>query len=94
MLSLLTKLTNSFRNTIRVSNSLNPDQDRHNVGPDLGPSCLQMLSADNQKLPLARKELIMRQKWQFMQDNNTRLILSIDNMGLVTKRSVFGYVTS
>ena len=31
----------SFRNTIRVSNSLDPVQDRHNVGPDLGPDCLQ-----------------------------------------------------
>ena len=30
-----------FRNTSRVSNSLNPDQDRQNVGPDLGPNSLQ-----------------------------------------------------
>ena len=29
------------RFTKRVSNSLDPDQDRHFVGPDLGPSCLQ-----------------------------------------------------
>ena len=41
---------------IRVSNSLDPDQDRHYVGPDLGPNCLQRLSADD-KWPLARKEL-------------------------------------
>ena len=34
-------------NTIRVSNSLDPDNARHFVGPDLGPNCLQMLSADN-----------------------------------------------
>ena len=40
-------------NTIRVSNSLDPDQARHyvgpdhNVGPDLGPNCSQRLSADN-----------------------------------------------
>ena len=26
---------NSFRNTIRVSNGLDPDQDQHFVGPDL-----------------------------------------------------------
>ena len=38
---------NSFRNTIRVSNSLNPDQARQNVRPDLDPNCLQRLSADN-----------------------------------------------
>ena len=30
-----------------VSNSLDPDQARHYVGPDLGPSCLQRLSADD-----------------------------------------------
>ena len=32
---------NSFRNTIIVSSSLDPDQDR----PDLGPNCLQKSSA-------------------------------------------------
>ena len=36
-----------FRNTITVSNSLDPDQDRRSVGPDLGPNCLQKLSADD-----------------------------------------------
>ena len=35
-----------FRNTIRESNCLDPDQDRHSVDPDLGPNCLQRLSAD------------------------------------------------
>ena len=38
---------NSFRNTIRVSNGLDPDQDLHVVGPDPGPNCLQRLSADD-----------------------------------------------
>ena len=38
---------NSFRNTFRMSNSLDPDQDRHSVGPDLGPNRLQRLSADD-----------------------------------------------
>ena len=36
-----------FRNTIRVSNSLDSDQAELNVGPDLGPNCLQKLSADD-----------------------------------------------
>ena len=54
------KLTNSFRNTIRVSNSLDPDQARQFVGPeivgpDLGPNCLQRISADG----TGGKELIM-----------------------------------
>ena len=30
---------------MRVTNSLDPDQDLHSVGPDLGPNCLQRLSA-------------------------------------------------
>ena len=37
----------NFENAIRESNGLDPDQDRQNVGPDLGPSCLQRLSADD-----------------------------------------------
>ena len=37
----------SLTNTIRVLNSLDPDQARHFVGPDLGPNCLQKLSADD-----------------------------------------------
>ena len=40
-------LKNSFRNNNSVSNSLDPDQDRLSVGPDLGPTCLQRLSIDN-----------------------------------------------
>ena len=32
-----------FRNMIRMSNSLDPDH----VRPDLGPNCLQRLSADD-----------------------------------------------
>ena len=30
-----------------MSNSLDPDQARHFVGTDLGPNCLQSLSADD-----------------------------------------------
>ena len=30
-----------------MSNSLDLDQARHFVGPDLGPNCLQRLSADD-----------------------------------------------
>ena len=37
----------SFRSTMRVSNSFDLDQDRRPVGPDRGPKCLQMLSADD-----------------------------------------------
>ena len=30
-----------------MSNSLDPVQDQHSVSPDLGPNCLQRLSADD-----------------------------------------------
>ena len=45
--SKLTSLKTFFRATIRVSNSLEPEQARHIVGPDLVPNCLQMFLADN-----------------------------------------------
>ena len=37
----------SFRNVISVPNNLEPDQARRNVRPDLGPNCLQRLSAED-----------------------------------------------
>ena len=40
-------LKKSLRNTIRMPNSLDPDQARRLVGPDMGPNCLQKLSADD-----------------------------------------------
>ena len=46
LFSKLTYPKNSFRGTIRVSKSLDSGQDRHSVGPDLDPYCLQRLSAD------------------------------------------------
>ena len=36
-ISKLTFAKDSFRNTIRVSNNLEANQDVHSVGPDLGP---------------------------------------------------------
>ena len=47
ILSKSSFLKNSFRNTIRVSNSLDPDEAQHFVECDLGPNCLQTLSADD-----------------------------------------------
>ena len=35
---IIYKLNSAFRNTIRFSNSLDPDQTRQNVGPELGPN--------------------------------------------------------
>ena len=44
--SKLTFSKNSIRH-IRVSNGLDPDQDQHFVGSDLGSNCLQRLLTDN-----------------------------------------------
>ena len=41
-------LSGLIKNTIRVSNSLDPDQDLHYVGPDLGPNCFPRISADGE----------------------------------------------
>ena len=40
----------SYRNTIRVSNGLYPDQNRRSVGTELGLNYLQMLSADKKRV--------------------------------------------
>ena len=42
----------SFRNTVSLSNGLDPDRDQHFVGPTLGPNRLQRLSADDKKCQL------------------------------------------
>ena len=44
---------NSFMNTFRVSNNLDPDQAQHFVGPDLGPYCCKSY----QQTTLVGKEL-------------------------------------
>ena len=51
-------LKKSFRNTTIVSKGLDPDQDRHSVGPDLGPKLFANVTNRQQELPLARKKLI------------------------------------
>ena len=45
--SKLTFSKKSFMNIIRVSNSLDTDQARRSLGPDLGANWLQRLSADD-----------------------------------------------
>ena len=56
----------SFRNKIRVSNGLVPDQDQRSVGPDLGPNCLQRLSADDKVAASIGKSSVTRKEtyWQ------------------------------
>ena len=38
-----------------MSNSLDPDQARHFVRPDLGPNCLQRLSADDKAATIGER---------------------------------------
>ena len=47
-----------FRNIIRVSNRLDPDQARRFVGPDLGPTCLQMLNVSTDDKNDINEEMI------------------------------------
>ena len=45
----------SFRNTIRVSNGLGPDQNRRSVGPYMGSKLFAKVITRRQTSPLARK---------------------------------------
>ena len=48
---------------MRMSNSLDPDQARQNVRPDLGPNWLQRLLADKSPLAGNTKQLIHTTFW-------------------------------
>ena len=58
---------NYFRNTFRVPNNLVPDQVPLYVGLDLGPNCLQRLSADMINYFLTTEQI----------DNNTCYFVSV-----------------
>ena len=64
---------NSFRKTIRVSNSLDPlaDQARHFVGPDLDPNCLEKLSAGD----ISRQRVNSQQADKTVSPRRFRLLL-------------------
>ena len=61
--SKLTFSKNSFRNTIRMSNGLDPDRDRRSVGPDLGPNCLQRLSPNDKSRHLHKTRFMLLRIW-------------------------------
>ena len=66
---------NSFKNAIRLSNGLYPDQHRCSFGPELGPNCLR------QNLQLATKELsIEMQNFSFMMKITRLLFLLIGDI--------------
>ena len=60
---------------MRVSNCLDPDQDRRFVGPDLGPYCLQSLSAD-QKVATSKERL----NSQLMEDDMWIIRINCDKV--------------
>ena len=59
--SICCRSKNAFRNTIRVSDGLDQDQDRLS---DLGPNSLQRLSADVKRCTLTKKELTCQSQLQ------------------------------
>ena len=70
-----------FRNTIRVSNSLDPDQTRRFVGPNLGPNCLQMLSADLTHVTTSN-EIVEKPKFEYGNYGKTRRNYKLQNARL------------
>ena len=59
-----------------MSNGLDPVQDRHSVDPDLGPNCLQRLSADDKRV---KDNLSYNLKWQSIQGSMVDLIVKKKN---------------
>ena len=74
----LSKLTPS------VSNSLDPDQARHYVGPDLGPNCLQWLSADD-------TVATSRERVKFLKETGRKLVYVAMKFDLSFKIGVFSH---
>ena len=82
-----------FRNTVRVSNDLDLDQDQHFVGPDLGPNCLQKLSAGGKsrnklgkrkkKPSLFQDEQTKGESWNQNKLSNIFFILTISVMAIL-----------
>ena len=54
-----------FQEHYPSGNSLDPDQDRHSVDPDLGTNCLQRLSADDKSCcKQGKSEAYLYKLWQ------------------------------
>ena len=45
--------------------SLDPDQARHFVGPDLGPNCLQKFSAGDTRRQRVKQEIKKKKFWAY-----------------------------
>ena len=72
-----------------MSNSFDPDQDRHSVGPDLGPNCLQRLSVED-KLLLAWKELTYGMNEKLLILFDLSLSIPVNNLSVMLGRVFLG----
>ena len=75
-------LQNSFRNAIRVSNSLDSDQARHYVRPDLRSNCLQKLSVEDTRTKTQLIKLLHKNKIipnEYCQVFNSKTIIFYGN---------------
>ena len=83
-----------FRITIIVSNSLDPDQARHFVGPDLGPNCLQKLSADDTRrqrvINKPSKAYLSSSQLSIKYVNTAMCLLALAILGSIWNNSISG----
>ena len=85
--------TKKYRNTIRVSNCLDQDQDQRSVGPDLGPNCLKCYHKTTNVA--AGKEMVNKsplQNWSvffLLQVTNGRRLLELPEAS--SERSCFTF---
>ena len=83
---------NSFRNPLQVSNNLNPDQDRHFVGPDLASNCLQRLSAD-EKVAVSKQRVNERKIIKLSPCPAEYLHASGHNLLIFLSRPIFDHIS-
>ena len=58
-----------------MSNSLDPDQAQHSVGPDLCPNCLQRLYTDD----TSRQRVVISQEFEFGPCINFNILCTISS---------------
>ena len=82
-----------------MPNSLDPDQARRSVGPDLGPNCLQKLSADDTSRQRVKFFSITNNYGNSLSINaaglhtHTFLLQSIIRVAFTTKKHQFAFKT-
>ena len=69
-----------------MSSGLDPDEDRQNVGPDLGPNCLLRLSADDENHQL--KNIVIENQTVPLLYDMTNLFVFNSQNGLAVRKTV------